>query len=90
VLKVGRRLSTKLFNVSKFVLTQSGPDMPITRDLDLSFLVRLRETAEQASAALDAFEYASALDASERFFWNGFTDTYVALVKARARSESDP
>ena len=90
VLKVGRRLSTKLFNVSKFVLTQSGPDMPITRDLDLSFLVRLRETAEQASAALDAFEYASALDASERFFWNGFTDTYVELVKARARSESDP
>jgi valyl-tRNA synthetase len=89
VLKVGRRLSTKLFNVSKFVLTQSGPPTPITRDLDLSFLVRLRETVEQASAALDAFEYSTALDTVERFFWNGFTDTYVELAKARARSETD-
>ena len=90
VLKVGRRLSTKLFNVAKFVLTQSGPDTPISRDLDLSFLTRLRETAEQASAALEAYEYSGALDVVERFFWNGFTDTYVELVKARARSESDP
>jgi valyl-tRNA synthetase len=90
VLKVGRRLMTKLFNVSKFVLTQSGPDTPITRDLDLSFLVRLRETVEQASAALDAFEYSAALDVVERFFWSGFTDAYVELVKARARSEADP
>jgi valyl-tRNA synthetase len=90
VLKVGRRLSTKLFNVSKFVLTQSGPDTPITRDLDLSFLFRLRETVEQASAALDAFGYSVALDLVERFFWNGFTDTYVELIKTRARSESDP
>jgi len=90
VLKVGRRLSTKLFNVSKFVLTQSGPDTPIVRDLDLSFLVRLRETVEKASAAFDAFEYSTALDTVERFFWNGFTDTYVELVKARARSETDP
>jgi valyl-tRNA synthetase len=89
VLKVGRRLMTKLFNVSKFVLTQSGSDTPITRDLDLSFLFRLRETVEQASAALDAFEYSSALDLVERFFWNGFTDTYVELVKMRARSEKD-
>jgi valyl-tRNA synthetase len=90
VLKVGRRLSTKLFNVSKFVLTQSGPETPITHDLDRSFLVRLRETVEQASAALDAFEYSAALDVVERVFWNGFTDTYVELVKTRARSETDP
>jgi valyl-tRNA synthetase len=90
VLKVGRRLMTKLFNVSKFVLTQSGPDTAITRDLDLSFLFRLRETVEKASAALDAFEYSTALDLVERFFWNGFTDTYVELVKMRARGEKDP
>jgi valyl-tRNA synthetase len=89
VLKVGRRLSTKLFNVAKFVLGQSGPDTAITRDLDLGFLVRLRETVEQASAALDGFEYSTALDTVERYFWNGFTDTYVELVKARARSETD-
>ena len=31
-----------------------------------------------------------ALDAIERFFWDSFTDTYLELVKGRARSESDP
>ncbi len=89
VLKVGRRLVTKLFNASKFVLSQTGPEAPVSRDLDLSFLARLRETVEQASQAMDEFEYAAALDAVERFFWSGFTDTYVEMVKARARSETD-
>jgi valyl-tRNA synthetase len=89
VLKVGRRLVTKIFNASKFVLGQTGPEGPITRDLDRSFLAGLRETVAKASAALEELEYASALDAVERFFWSGFTDTYVEMVKARARSETD-
>jgi valyl-tRNA synthetase len=62
----------------------------VSRALDLAFLARLRETVEQASRELDAFEYASALDLSERFFWSRFTDAYVEIVKSRARSESDP
>ncbi len=89
VLKVGRRLVTKLFNASKFVLSQTGPEGPVTSELDRSFLARLRETVEQASQAMDEYEYAAALDAVERFFWSGFTDTYVEMVKARARSETD-
>jgi valyl-tRNA synthetase len=90
VLKVGRRLVTKLFNAAKFVLSQSAASGPVSRALDLAFLARLRETVEQASRELDAFEYASALDLSERFFWSRFTDAYVEIVKSRARSESDP
>jgi valyl-tRNA synthetase len=90
VLKVGRRLVVKLFNAGKFVLQQEGAEGVITRDLDLSFLVRLRETVGRASAALDAFDYATALDAVERFFWSGFTDTYVEMVKARCRATDDP
>jgi valyl-tRNA synthetase len=80
---------TKLFNASKFVLSQTGPEGPVVRELDLSFLARLQETVERASRAMDDFEYASALDLAERFFWSGFTDTYVEMVKARARSEAD-
>jgi valyl-tRNA synthetase len=90
VLKVGRRLVTKLFNAAKFVLSQSAHPGPVTRPLDLAFLVRLRETVEAASRELDAFEYAAALDVTERFFWSCFTDAYVEIVKARAKSESDP
>jgi valyl-tRNA synthetase len=90
VLKVGRRLVTKVFNASKFVLSQSAPEGGITRPLDLSFLARLRETAERSTTSLEALEYAAALDTIERFFWGGFTDTYVEMVKSRARSETDP
>ncbi|MGE5127127.1 MAG: valine--tRNA ligase [Betaproteobacteria bacterium] len=89
VLKVGRRLVTKLWNAAKFVLSQSGPDGPISRPLDAAFLARLAETVERAGTALEELDYASALDAIERFFWSGFTDNYVELVKARARSETD-
>jgi valyl-tRNA synthetase len=90
VLKVGRRLVVKLFNASRFVLAQSGPAAPVTRALDLGFLFRLREVVKGASAALDSYEHAAALDLTERFFWTGFTDSYLELVKARARSETDP
>jgi valyl-tRNA synthetase len=90
VLKVGRRLVTKLFNAGKFVLQQSAPQGRISRDLDLSFLAGLQETVRGASQAMEAFEHAAALDIVERFFWSGFTDSYVEMVKARARSEEDP
>ena len=90
VLKVGRRLAVKLFNASKFALGQEGPDGPVTRELDLSFLSRLRETVTRASLAMEAYEYQAALEASERFFWSGFTDTYMEMVKARCRAEDDP
>jgi valyl-tRNA synthetase len=90
VLKVGRRLVTKLFNAAKFVLAQQGPEGAVTHPLDRGFLVRLSEVVEQATAALEALDYSAALGQSERFFWGGFTDSYVEIVKARARSESDP
>ncbi len=89
ILKVGRRLVTKVFNASKFVLSQSADEGPIVRTLDASFLARLRETVEKATALLEEVDYAGALDTIERFFWSGFTDTYVEMVKVRARSESD-
>ncbi len=89
VLKVGRRLVTKVFNASKFVLSQSAAEGGVTHPLDLSFLAHLKETVERASASLEALEYAAALDTVERFFWGGFTDTYVEMVKSRARSETD-
>jgi valyl-tRNA synthetase len=62
----------------------------VTHPLDLAFLARLRDTVAKTTAAFDDLDYAGALDAVERFFWAGYTDNYLELVKARARSESDP
>jgi valyl-tRNA synthetase len=89
VLKVGRRLVTKLFNAAKYVLSQSATEGPVSHPLDRAFLARLGETVARATASFEALDYAGALDSVERFFWAGFTDNYVELVKARARSESD-
>jgi valyl-tRNA synthetase len=51
--------------------------------LDLSLLAALDTTVRAATAALDGYEHASALDVIERFFWT-FCDDYVELVKTRA------
>lgn len=89
VLKVGRRLVVKLYNVAKYVLAQSGDDGPITHALDRGFLARLRDLVSEASGSLQELEHARALELTEQFFWSRFTDTYVEMVKGRARSEDD-
>jgi valyl-tRNA synthetase len=89
VLKVGRRLVTKLYNVAKFVLSQSGEDGPVTHPLDRGFLAGLRGLVVEASQSMDDLEHAQALALTEQFFWGRFTDTYVEMVKGRARGEGD-
>jgi valyl-tRNA synthetase len=85
-MKVGKRLVTKLFNAGKFVLAQGAPEAPIAAELDRAFVERLRVLVAQVTASFDEFEYAHALQETETFFWRDFTDTYLELVKARARS----
>jgi valyl-tRNA synthetase len=87
VLKVGKRLVTKLFNAGKFVLAQGAERHPITHELDRAFARELRTLVEEATAAFDAFDYARALMITEQFFWSKFTDSYLELVKARSRGE---
>jgi len=88
VLKVGKRLVTKLFNAGKFVLGQEGEVAPIGDELDRAFVDRLRALIERVTGLLEEFEYAQALAETESFFWHDFTDTFLELVKARARAAS--
>src|SRR5262249_44295047 len=85
VMKIGKRLVPKLFTAGKFVLGQPGEVAPITAELDRAFAHRLGALVERVTAAFDAFDYAHALQDTEAFFWSDFTDTYLELVKARAR-----
>jgi hypothetical protein len=89
VFAVGRRLVMKLYNAAKYALSQSAAEGPVTHPLDIGFLARLRDTVARASTLFEQLDYAGALDAVERFFWSGYTDNYLELVKARARSETD-
>ncbi len=88
VLKVGKRLVTKLYNAGKFVLSQAGPRAPIDVELDRAFVARLRELVARVTKAFDEFDYAHALQDTESFFWHDFTDTYLELVKHRARDDA--
>jgi valyl-tRNA synthetase len=85
VLKVGKRLTTKLFNAGKFVLGQEGEVAPVAAELDRAFVHRLGALVERVTASFEAFEYAQALAETESFFWHDFTDTFLELVKGRAR-----
>jgi valyl-tRNA synthetase len=88
-MKVGRKLATKLLNVSKFVLgigddaDSAATPSDVTDAVDRSMLARLDAVVAEATAALDAFDYARALERTETFFW-WFCDDYVELVKGRA------
>jgi valyl-tRNA synthetase len=87
VIKVGKRLVTKLFNAGKFVLAQGGDLHPITSELDRAFVRELHALVERATAAFAELEFGRALQETETFFWTRFTDTYLELAKGRARGD---
>src|SRR5690606_38506948 len=84
IFKIGRRLTTKIFNASKFVLSHPGEVGPITHELDRAFVQKLRELVKRATEAQEEFNFAQALQDTESFFWTHFTDTYIELAKPRA------
>jgi valyl-tRNA synthetase len=83
-MKVGRKLATKLLNVSKFALgIGEAPSGAVATDpVDLSMLAKLDAVVAEVTEAFEAFDYARALERTESFFW-WFCDDYVEFVKGR-------
>jgi valyl-tRNA synthetase len=88
MMKNGSRLVTKLYNAGKFVLSQQGEDAEITNVLDIAFIDELRKLVVVATKHFEEFDHATALNETESFFWNYFTDSYLELVKKRTSLES--
>jgi valyl-tRNA synthetase len=94
-MKMGRRLATKLLNVSRFVLLalqRHGPSTALphpSEPLDVAWLARLGQVTEQATRHLDDYGHASALRTIEDSFWQ-FCDEIVELLKSRAYGDFGP
>jgi valyl-tRNA synthetase len=97
VVRVGKRLATKLFNASRFVLSQLdrvGADYSrvaveeIREELDLAFVADLRTLVARVTAAFDELDYSLPLQATEELFWR-FCDDFVELVKVRSYDEQN-
>jgi valyl-tRNA synthetase len=95
-MKIGRRLAIKVLNASKFAMGVVGenplPDDPasttIDAPLDRALLAALAELVDDATSGFEQYDYARALERTERFFW-GYCDDYIELVKQRAYGDAD-
>lgn len=93
LLKIGRKLVTKLFNATKFAalhLDKLEEDPPLPADdnalvsaFDGWMLGRLQRTIAKATEAFEHYEYADALRATDELFWKDFCDNYLELIKKR-------
>ncbi len=101
VLKIGKKLVTKLWNAAKFAslhftrlegdISTAAEDVAagyIAHGTDLWVLSKLQQTITKATEAFEVYEYADARAAVEDFFWNDFCDNYLEICKARAYDEA--
>lgn len=94
-MKQGTRLITKLWNAARLIELQLAGDRPQREHADLpatisdlqwpdrALLSWLQRLITHATERFRSYEYAAALEASERFFWGTFCDNYLEWVKGR-------
>ncbi|MBV8542189.1 MAG: valine--tRNA ligase [Pseudonocardiales bacterium] len=90
--RVGRKLTVKLWNVGRFMSLHlegfdpsSATPIPVAdrSAVDRWVLAHLAETVEEATAAFDHYDFMQAHKTAARFFWSVFCDRYLEMIKDR-------
>ncbi len=86
-LKIGQRLSTKLWNAFRFIhehiaQIDSAQQMPTDLGIVNEWIVhQVSQTFDLYKKQFENHEFGAALSAIEPFFWNDFCDNYLELIK---------
>jgi valyl-tRNA synthetase len=92
-IRVGSRLVTKLWNVARFseqFLAGYSPPRKF-KDLvpiDRWVMSQLQGVINRSTNAFDRYDYVTAKNETEEFFWHNLADNYLEMVKYRLYSEN--
>ncbi|MEM4891581.1 MAG: valine--tRNA ligase [Pyrobaculum sp.] len=85
VIKEGKEFVTKLWNISRFVLSFEEPAAkPLLTAVDRAILAKLYHTASRVIKAYEDFDVYEPIHLLYEFIWHDFADHYIELVKSRA------
>jgi len=87
-ISIGHKLVTKLWNVTSFSMRfldgyQPPQITPKLAPTDRWILSVLQRVIQKVTDSFKNYEYTSALDEVESFFWNILADNYLEMVKVR-------
>lgn len=87
-LVAGQKFMTKLWNASRFTLTNlegynRKKKILISNAIDRWILSKLNRLIEESTANFKIYEYARVKNEVEYFFWHDFCDNYLEIVKDR-------
>jgi valyl-tRNA synthetase len=90
LLKIGRKLVNKMWNATKFAsihFSKLQKGAKATNKIDQWIISRLNKTIASYIENFEKYEYATAREVAEDFFWNTFCDNYLEIIKKRIYNE---
>ncbi len=91
--ELGRNFANKIWNASRFALTNLRGDIPSKAPPsfslpDLWIMSRLQGIIEDTTRSLDRYRFNEAASALYEFFWHAVCDWYLELVKPKINERS--
>lgn len=95
--EMGRNFCNKLWNATRFVMMNLGPDQgksrPNEKDFSLAdkwILSSMQKTINYVIEELENFRFSNAAQELYRFTWNDFCDWYLEAAKLHLTDKADP